>query len=62
MGGSGGEGGVASVSAQKKAGSIKSLLENMKSRFMEPYFCETKEDALKNYYAYNNGNFVNGLD
>ena len=24
------------------------VLENMKSRFMEPYFCETKEEALNN--------------
>lgn len=47
MGGRGGKGGVASVSAPKKAGNIKGLLENMKS--LDNYGSEKlqKEDMAK---------------
>lgn len=52
MGGRGGKGGVASVSAPKKAGSIKSLLENMKS--LDNYGSEKlqKEDMAKKLPTY----------
>ena len=52
MGGRGGKGGVASVSAPKKAGSIKILLENMKS--LDNYGSEKlqKEDLAKKLPTY----------
>ena len=52
MGGRGGAGGVAAVSAPKKAGSIKSLLENMKS--LDNYGSEKlqKEDLAKKLPTY----------
>ncbi len=52
MGGRGGAGGVEAVSAPKKAGSVKSLLENMKS--LDNYGSEKlqKEDLLKKLPTY----------
>lgn len=52
MGGRGGAGGVEAVSAPKKAGSVKSLLENMKS--LDNYGSEKlqKEDLAKKLPRY----------